>query len=374
MKSREASHVITCPDIADGNPWALYALENLALGTGIEVYTKLLDRWNGLVQITHGVMTSHPRLAEFYTRRSESYRAGFVAGLYSNASLNEVTDWLDDTKPKKPIHWLATQEHAMRSAYSGTYADFGVTSRGLVIQDSKPKESAIQAAEWDPELTFFVWNRDAVKELDDRGIKARHIRPFLITGMCGSDELPAEGSEVVVKTSGNGMPGRWAKSLLGALVDVDGSSWSMHTPERIHTNTQPEGEKLGDRRQRIEKLCGEFALNTRLIVGFPTELTQVVSELQLGGATTRFLSFPPRGAHELRNMEFMQCHGLLASELQFTTKQKPSLPGVELVLPSELPELIHDLRTTRLEPIATEQFGSEHIWDAILSAPESTAA
>ena len=374
MKSQEASHVITCPDIADGNPWALYALENLAEEAGVEAYTKLLKRWNGLVRMTHGAMTSHPRLAEFYTRHSESYRAGFVAGLYSNASLNEVTDWLDDTKPEKPIHWLATQEHAMRSAYSGTYADFGVTSRGLVIQDSKPKESAIQAAEWDPEVTFYVWNHDASQELEERGVRTKLVRPFLVAGMSGTGELPAEGTEVVVKTSGNGMPGRWAKGLLGALGEVDGLSWSMHTPETIHTNARPEGEKLSDRHARIARLCGEFAVNTRVLIGFPTELTQVVSELQLGGASTRFISLPPRGAHELVSMQFMQRHGLLAGELQFRGKQRPSLTDGRLITLSELPGVIEALCGTETHPTAIKQFGQDHIWDVITAEAEPTAA
>lgn len=374
MKSQEASHIITCPDIADGNPWALYALENLADEAGVEVHAKLLERWNGLVQMTHGVMTSHPWLAKYYTRHSEANRTGFAAGLYSNTSLNEVTDWLDDLRPAKPTRWLATQEHAMRSAYTGTYDDYGITSRGLVVQDSVPKESALQLKEWDSDLAFYVWNCDAAQELGERGARAKLVRPFLVAGMTGTTELQPEGTEIVVKTSGNGMPRRWADGLLEALGEMDNRSWSMHTPEKLYTHSQPEPEKLGERRERIKRLCGELAVNTRVLIGFPTELTQVVSELQLGGASTRFISLPPRGAHELRNMEFMQRHGLLAGEIQFRGKQTPSLADAQLIPLRELPEAIEALCEAETQPVALEQFGQDHVWDAITAEAESTAA
>lgn len=372
MRTGEGATLITCPDIADGNPWAMYALGGLAEAAGIPHETALLERWSSLVRATHGLMTALPGLAEWYSKHSEAQRSGSAAGWYARQSFMEVADHMSGLETSGPLHWVATQEHALRGADDAALDKLGVDRVSLVVPDSFPKQSAVDAVQNCDRATMYVWNNEAHDLLMNQDVDVRLVKPSLIEGITGQSELPPGGHQIIAKTSGSGMPRRWIAQLVQQLsrsgyeqmmerdADLD---WSLYTPRERWSWGQR--EPMTDRKTRLTELCAEVGLDTCVAIGFPTELTQLVAEANAKGAPVRFLANPPRGQHEVNNLAFLQRHNLLVGEIDFTGLHKPSLPGVERIPVGELANVIQDAVNGAADrnPLEKSVVGVDSFWD-----------
>jgi hypothetical protein len=350
VSKQETSQFYTCPDIADGNPWMMYATAGMMPHDGAPLI--LLDNAITMaVSGVHGAMSRVPWIAARYTENSEDRRNGVLARAYARLAFDEVVDEAKSLNLVAPARWTATQEHPVMGADEETLDTLGITNVDLVVADSYPKESAVNAVNRLERATMYVWNVDAYEDLLDRGVSVELIRPTLVEGITGSSELPSDGYDVAVKTSGSGMKTAWTSALVGALTDVrrarsgqdSAFDWMLYTPGQRYSSdiVRPESV-VSNRMQRLRGFCGGIGLNTSVVIGFPTELTAVVTEARLAGAPTQLLACPPRGNHELNNMKFAQKHGLLLGEIDFSGKHEPSLPGVRRVPISELGQVIDE--------------------------------
>jgi hypothetical protein len=113
-------------------------------------------------------------------------------------------------------------------------------------------------------------------------------------------------------------------------------------------------EYLQKRRMlRLQHLAGCIGLNTRVIIGFPTELTAVVAEARSKGAPVQLLACPPRGAHEAENLRFAQENGMLLGEIDFTGEHQPTVPGARHIDVRDLADVIG--YALRLPPARLDQ-------------------
>jgi len=354
------SRVLSCPDVADGNPASMHAIANLAHEAGIRVPEISLHLSSRLVHAFHGGISSDPSKAAHYTKNSEARRLGLGAQLYARLAAHDFAHQLEELGIDEPIQWIAVQEHQLLGMSTRRLRKLGVSDIELVVPDVYPKESAVEAVIKHDNSRLVVWNHDAYSELIDQGLPARLVKPFLVDGFRSTAFDLEHGDDLIVKSSGSGMPADWARQLTIRLTqDALGLDWSMHIPGWRFEH-QHSAQVVG-RRQRLGGFFGRIGLNTRVIVGYPTELIGVVAGARLRGAETAMLALPPRGRHEVRNMEFASDNGLLIGEVRFDASQKQSLDSVELI---DLCDVVDAAKSYNTVPFSTDVVGDKTFWDS----------
>lgn len=357
MKKEVLRDVLSVPAVADGNPSAAMALARQAQSLGREVDYVELTATSLAVNLFHGNMTSSPEAAREYTDRSEARRNSLPARAYALAGFLEFV--IRCPKGDRPIRWNVMQEHQLLGASPRLLRMLGVEDIRLAVPDVYPKVSARIAAQKHPGTRVSVWNSAAYEELQAGGIRTELCKPYLLDSF--RPDLEAfwgSGVTVVAKTSGNGMPADWQQALVRSLTETD-QAWRMHTTwGNIGHDARREEP---DRKERIEAFYGDLGGATRAIIGYPSELVEVTCEMRERGADTWLITLPPRGAHEKRNLQFAQDHGLVLGELAMGTAHEPTLEGLRQIQLSELRGVLDNLPQSSW---STGVVGSEPFWTA----------
>ena len=326
--------IISVSDVADGNPSTAYSLaEQLRFcgGNPTEIH---LSSTALPVNLFHKDISSDPDSAKLYTSESESKRVGIKARLYAAACFTEMAvrlsfDRTHNTKESSRLNIV--QEHQLLGASDAVIDLLGIISIRLAIPDVFPKESAKHAASRIYDTTFSVWNAEAQRELEDSGFKAELHKPYLLDGFRPNNpEFMNQGAEVVVKTSGNGMPKIWQTELLEELSQSR-LGWSFHSPKGSIDYASWENSRL-NKKDRIQNFYDDIGGNTKVIIGYSSELVGLVCDLRERGVDTWMITLTPRGAHELRNLEFAIRHNLVLGELAPTGYfHPPSSSGLRTI-------------------------------------------
>lgn len=281
---------ISVPDIADGNPSAAmaWAEQNKSEPPvlGLRVSSWLVEKF-------HRGISDDPEQASTYTQDSEVKRVGVFAKVYALAAFAELSLSLAMNGGCREL--TIVQEHQIMLASHRILKFLGVGAINILVPDVYPKDSAVRAANrladrmGKEAVTMTVWNQEARGELDtgNNRFKTNAVSPWLLNLAPGS----ASGVGTVLKASGSGMPKEWEEALIGAYG---------LKPEQVWTPLAKPG-----REDRVRGFYGSLGSDTRYIIGYPSELVQVVASLNSKNKNkVKLVALPPRGAHELRNLKW----------------------------------------------------------------------
>jgi hypothetical protein len=162
-------------------------------------------------------------------------------------------------------------------------------------------------------VTGVTWNESTYQFLRTQGItNAQLARPELIQGHTTSEHYAAiheQGVPIVVKTSGSGMPQKLQRVLLQALQEQK-RDWSFHTPNCTHfgKNGCVMSVEFPNRAARLHDFYSSLGGKTELLITYPNEQVQAVAELVSLGCYPDIVLLPPRGDHEVHNIQFILKH------------------------------------------------------------------
>lgn len=372
MTNPNECKVLVVPPIAEGNPTMQEAALRQAKQDGIDVTAVNLNITGWLGSHMHSGMTEDPSRAERYSKSSEEERLNLKARLFSIACAGELMARVGLDR-EEPSQFCFSQEHPIFGLHPEVLRHWlNASSLKVFVPDVFPKESAVEilrrkAVEMPVE--FVVWNVEAEKELRDRGMPVELKKPFMLDGFRPDlDEFAESGSELIVKSSGSGMPEDWENELVEAFQNRglrgDAVSWAIHTQRRRYKQSQVY-PWITNKAWRIEDFYKSLGANTRLLVSFPTELVGVVAGIHTRGVSTMMVSMPPRGAHEVRNQKFALEHGLLFGYLGVGIYEGiTSLNGLPVVAPRDLEAVVRELRDAKISGWNKEIVGEERLWAA----------
>ncbi len=360
MSTERFQEVISVPDVADGNPATAIALSvHARIETGEQVPILNLPFTSWLVNHFHHGISHDPEKARRYSHESEERRVGLAARAYSMMSFAEFAYEVAHLGEREPTRWSVVQEHPLLGARKPTLQRLGIEAVRLFVPDVYPKRSGIRAVQRHSEASFSVWNTDAYLELVDSGLPVVLTRPYFLDVFRPDNvSFRAGGREVVVKSSGSGLPVEW-ETVLQTELGKSSYDWRMHTPKSSPPRQVQWHRGPATRIERLRYYFGDLGAKTRLFIGYPSEQVGVIAEMRERGVPVWMLTLPPRGAHEKRNLEFAMRHGLVHGELAFSDAHRPSLPELRQILPKMLPTILGELDQPELQ---SDLLGSKPVW------------
>lgn len=341
---RDSREILSTPDVGDGNPSTLIALQRQAVLLGENPLTTCLPTTSKPANIFHRRMTADPHLTDTYANDSESKRVSLPAKIYAKASFTEFAVRLackGEFDMDGDHRWNAIQEHQLLGANLEVLNHLGINDVRMVVPDVHPKESAVAAARQIPGINVSVWNSEAQKQLLQQGLDTTLHKPYMLDGFAPDIEAFKEhGRQVVIKSSGSGMPNIWYENLRETFMNTD-TNFALHT--QTHHRTQDSVTIYHDKESRIEAFYDDLGGQTRLVIGYPSELVGVVYDMRSRGIPAWMATLPPRGSHEKRNLRFALDNGLIIGELKFNPKRPPTFEDVASLEINDLPNILSDL-------------------------------
>lgn len=327
--------IISVPNVGHGNPATAQALvEQARFYPDLNVQYLVLSGTAKAARTFHEGMTQDPNKAQRYIGDSAK-RTTLSSRVYAGASALELALRAGRAEDGAPTAWTVVQEHSLLGASPRLLRHLGITSVRLTTPDVYPKDSGLEAVhKHGPSARIFVWNTETQESLEAQGFPTALTAPYLAPYRQADGH---SGHSVVAKTSGSGLPPAWRAGLLGAFEHVEGD-WVFHTPETRYTDGTA-AKKSGD--TSIQQYYGDIGTDTRLLIGYPSELMGLAAGRNELGLPTWMLTYPPRGAHEKRNLEFGLDHGIVLGELALS--HGPSLDDGRLrsIRLEDLPGAIH---------------------------------
>jgi hypothetical protein len=338
-----SEHFITTSRVGHGNPAAAFALERLAEQDGIETEFALQTVVPFLANVLHSRRRRQPDLSAQYTVDSSSARESGYAMLFGWLSYHSSVSFHARNKPIEQARTLhIVQEHPLFGVDKEVLEEDGFHTVRLLVPDTYPKGSGVLALKKHPGSTAVVWNRSAEEKLGTLGVPTKLVKPFYLDAFApDSERFKSNGRDLVVKSSGCGMPEAWKNQLLSELGQLsDGTSWSLHLPRRV---VGDDGSKrILSIRDSIEAYLSDLGGKTRFMMGYPSELAQIAVDMNFRGVPVRMMCFSPTGEHELENMRMLRDMGVLHSEILFNGQTAPSLDGVQVSRPDRLAAIMSE--------------------------------
>ena len=293
--------LVFVPKVADGNPAAA-----MAWAEGNDSDVIFLGATALPVRMFHNGISSDPEKALEYTADSEKRRQGVAAKIASACFFTELMTRLALSGGCREL--ILVQEHPLMVANAKLLGRLGVQKVTMLIPDVHPKQSAVDVANRlaeqagdDITVGMSVWNKEAQEELlsNNPSFRVDLVDPWLLNLSPHLDKR--QGNKVILKSSGSGMPSAWEDELSRYTVGNN----SIWTP-----NSEP------NLKARINGFYGALDQSTRIIIGYSSELVQVVEALHRAGNTdVRLVALPPRGDHERRNLWYGIKHDLIIGGL-----------------------------------------------------------
>ena len=359
MAEQMLREIGSVPTIADGNPSTLMAIEKSAHREGVVLEAFYLEVVSSVGRQFHKDVTSDPDRAAQYVKSSEIERAGAKGKAFGALSFTEFMMRAALQGDYSPTRWNVVQELPLMQASPRLLSWLGIVDIRLLAPDVHPKESGVIAVSKHPGAQISVWNQDAFDELTRRKISAALHKPYLLDGF--RQETPQfydEGMPIVAKVSGSGAPEHWARQLREALFDSH-EPFAIHSPGYNHKNGHT--TRTTSFQKRMHNFYRDLGGNTRLLIGYPSELVSVAAEMQARDVAMTMITLPPRGAHELKNLEFAWRHGIVIGELAVEgSRQIPTLADIPLVKPRDIAAVLKDVPKPAIEP---GLLGEKSLWE-----------
>lgn len=299
---------ITVPDnIGHGNPWTARAIEWELSQHNFDTHFNALTRTSLPAMLFHQFMTRYGVKILKYNENSENIRNGILGEMYSALASVELLLNIDRYAR---VH-IFVQEHPLLFLSKELLDEFAGV-RYLFIPDSYPKNTAIEAS-----LTtgtpLVVWNEGAEKELQRIGVKTILVRPFFSHLFEQTKETTTE--EVVVKTSGSGIPNEWLRMIQTTCMELH-IPFRFFTPGMMVWHTGISGAPIEKKvlKAGIEEMiaCYTYLASypPRVLVIYPSEMIQIAALLKEKKCKTVCYLLPPRGGHEMGNATYANNHNI----------------------------------------------------------------
>ncbi|MCA9373318.1 hypothetical protein KC921_04460 [Candidatus Woesebacteria bacterium] len=315
------------PAVGDGNPEALTTfLEKLqpTLPAGSTTKTELRpSAW--MPSLFHKIMSGSAKRTGTYSQNSTETRSG-LAGKVAITTMgaefrlrNKITNRTGEKFGEEQKILITVQEMALQGIPADQLATYEAVY--LLIPDvlgKLPIEIADKDKSFWANVTVVVWNDYAYQFLTQSGYKAVLIEPWMnhsIPDLVANPIIPEirRSSDVYIKTSGSGWPKSWQKNLLSVFTKQD-INFSLYLPDSKIVDAN------GTRDAMIPRpFYQDFNWHPpKVLIGYPSELVQVLAAHSLQADTPAFYALPPRGLHELTNLIWaMQngfCQGMIFPE------------------------------------------------------------
>ncbi len=335
------------PDVGHGNPLTAFALAALReqeyAANGNNGHAEAIILTNvivGAAQSFHSTMSRAKRLFSGYRGNSESTRVGLPARALQ-ASL-----WLECRSVLERVIAAGLSKEQLQVIFVQEFTVLGMAMLGgdvltgvpksLYVPDIFPKISAERAAQ-QTGVTLLVHNQEAYDHLHKEGIPVELQEPLLVRGMDAalfsprgkaayarfqklypwlpSEPIPFQvrGAEVVVKSSGSGMPHELAVAVQRRLEQSRVSEFHIHLPNEVIVGKGGRTTRFvapTDKWERILLYMLSVGHKTQVLESGPSESTAIVYELQAtNGRTMLRILGEPRGTHEITNAQWITKKG-----------------------------------------------------------------
>lgn len=314
MSSRE---IISSVEVGAGNPIAALARGCKLERDGINVGRVNISWSVILAALLHKLMTQHNALSAGYSENSNKVRDGKLMKLLAKFAYLEFKyklDRLGYLEDDKPV-WNVFQELPLLGADLKDVEKIFSLIR-VFVPDVYPKQSAVSAIKRVGGLgQMMVWNDIALNHLHNHGVNATKINPWFISGILGEGALQNQnGPEIIVKSSGSGMPNKLFAQIW-KFFDAVGASAAFYLPNFI-INDDGSTQTPKNKNAGYEMFLRSLGKNTKFIIGYPSELVQIVAEMRQFGLETCLVALDPRGSHERLNLEYGKENGLICGSFQ----------------------------------------------------------
>lgn len=338
----------TVLDAAHGNPSTLYALETIANSHGFDFASFPLTHSGSFADILHQIMTKY--VSGAYTKHSTELRKSIVGKVFASYVFAEFYSCMIKAlshDSRNPFMLAVIQELILLGADVHLLQDVYGNNVNLYIPDVYPKKSAVLGIEQKKDLhaNVILWNEPAQAEVAVAiGSRSKLYAPFLLRALSEEDTFNnIDQPEVVVKTSGSGGMTLQDGLLIKQLCDQAGISCFIHFPHSFISSTDvtfKTYDKSVSKKEIIKQFFAKLSIHTKVLICYPSEMVQVAAEVALLGVPVRMVCLPPRGAHEVVNLEFAIKSGLCIAMLNLSGKRIPSW-GVRTISIQDLPDVIH---------------------------------
>ncbi len=312
----------------DGNPAtaiSIYFLVNYLKNPRLHFLN-----WSGkLAFIFHKMMSKSPDISQKYTKSTDNWRK---KGLPLLAVLGKVERYLYGNNFTGRQAWFV-QEASLASFSCEELQAYFPGGVILYVPDVYLKSSALPILRKRPLVKVAVWNKEAREELIGIGLNESRIiltPPLLPVGFYwhyletfGPDHKLKLSDWLLIKSSGSGMPDNYLKTLMRIVFgqELSGLEPVIHLPDRTLVmktsdyDTQPNPKGAFGR--IVDFYNKFFDVIPKVLITYPSEMVQVVYWLRSLGLETNFIALPPRGEHEVRNLEWARNQGLVKAELDY---------------------------------------------------------
>lgn len=347
---KEPAIALFSANIGQGNPLATSTMEAELRASGLP--TKLQIASNPLTWLVNrkqAQMTGDEFRRIQYNQNYEQTRGGWQAKLLGLVNLLQLSVFLRRSRANTLVLTQELPLTALDFFKSAAVAAILAQIREviLLVPDAYAKNSAAAIAKRlqarDINLRLAVWNQPAAKRLEQNHVAHHLIRPWLIPNQARPIS-PHLAPISTIRPSGTGLnpaylqalpalleqqqPHRIGHHLLGenslTYFDKNGQTIAVH--QRLFTSLQA-------------ALISVLRSNPEIIISYPSEMVQVITQFLQSGWKGRYLMLPQRGLHEIDNSLFATSHGL-GQQLRFENNQLAIMEQCEAFTPKLTPELV----------------------------------
>lgn len=296
---RTRETLISTPLAAEGNPATAIAIYLTLLKAGITNTELMLTTLPAIpAKIFHKSMTGSVENTDDYNQNGGRLRELTLPLLGLLTQLETSVRY-----PGFEFDTLvAVQEHQLGFDNPSSLNARYPKGRYLFVPDVMPKESGLKVIQR-TRVTPLVWNDESHGILNNRGLNPILTAPVLPHGFIDPTYSQSDPNErVVVKASGSGIPKSYETGIQAALDDLK-ISYEMYLPQVVlssggSSRKRPASQvaKIDDYYQRL------FHPLPKVVICYPSEMVQVAASLAPLG--TSFLFLPPRGLHEINNLQW----------------------------------------------------------------------
>lgn len=300
MRSRRPKEtLISTPLAAEGNPATAIAIYLTLLKAGVTEADLMLTTLPAIpAKMFHQSMTGSVENTNDYNHNGGKLRELTLPLLGLLTQL--------ETSTRYPGHafsrLVAVQEHQLGFDNGLSLKARHPKGRYLFVPDVMPKESGLKVMERTL-VTPLVWNEEAYEILSNRGLNPILTAPVLPHGFLDPTHSQNDRTtRVVVKASGSGMPKAYETGIQAALNDLN-VSYEIYLPHDVLSSEGSSRKRPSSQVAKIDDFYQKlFHPSPKLVICYPSEMIQVAASLAPLG--TSFLFLPPRGLHEINNLQW----------------------------------------------------------------------
>lgn len=298
--------LLSTPDVGEGNVHTLaHFYYQLAQSPKFLPYLAITTAGTKLANRLKTHATLHPKLVERYNQGEGLHRNPVTTLVFGTLTLGELRSrYRKLLDSDTPLDWLAIQETQLAALrlFPKFRERFARVYLALPDVYGKPDSLAIAQA---AQAELIVWNNSAKTELSNYSKVPVHlIEPFFPANPTFIEAASKLVPHAVLQMPGNGIPESWVnrtkRSLNNNLV------LTVHRPSNHRRTPVPGKIQFEGQFDPIAHYQHYFTNPPTPLVAHPSQMAQMVTVLRAYGWQGQFFALPPRGSHEVRNLNYLK--------------------------------------------------------------------